>query len=137
MTEFLRMSGMYWGLTALDLMDKLDSVPKDDVIAFIQDCFDENCGGFSPAKDHDPHILYTLSAIQILAMYDEFKSVDTSKVVGFVQSLQQPDGSFFGDKWGEVDIRFTFCAVATLSLLVRIQKSHQFSFFYYTINIYC
>ena len=44
--------------------------------------------------------------------------MDSSKVVGFVQSLQQPDGSFYGDKWGEVDVRFTMCAVATLALLV-------------------
>lgn len=50
--------------------------------------------------------------------YDEFKAVDCSKIVSFTQSLQQPDGSFFGDQYGEVDIRFSFCAVATLSLLV-------------------
>ena len=67
MTEFLRMSGMYWGLTALDLMGKLDSVPREEVLAFIQDCFDESSGGFAPAKNHDPHLLYTLSAIQILS----------------------------------------------------------------------
>lgn len=68
MTEFLRMSGMYWGLTSLDLMGKLELVPKADVLSFILDCFDEVSGGFSPAKNHDPHLLYTLSSIQILAM---------------------------------------------------------------------
>lgn len=31
--------------------------------------------------------------------------------------LQNPDGSFNGDKWGEVDSRFSFCAIAALSLL--------------------
>lgn len=72
MTEFLRMSGMYWGLTALQLMDRLDSVPKEDVVAFVQDCFHDGAGGFSPAKDHDPHLLYTLSAVQILAMLVDF-----------------------------------------------------------------
>jgi hypothetical protein len=55
-----------------------------------------------------------------LFRYEEFKAVDCSKVVAFVQSLQQPDGSFFGDQYGEVDIRFSFCAIAALSLLVRI-----------------
>lgn len=122
MTEFLRMSGMYWGLTALQLMDRLDSVPKEDVVAFVQDCFHEGAGGFSPAKDHDPHLLYTLSAVQILAMYNEFEAVDCSKVVEFVQGLQQPDGSFWGDKYGEVDIRFSFCAVATLALLKKLDQ---------------
>jgi geranylgeranyl transferase type-2 subunit beta len=120
MTEFLRMSGMYWGLTALDLMGQLESVARDEVVSFIRECFDEVSGGFSPAKHHDPHILYTLSAVQILAMYDEIKAIDCNKVVGFVQSLQQPDGSFFGDKWGEVDVRFSFCAIATLALIKRL-----------------
>ena len=68
MTEFLRMSGMYWGLTALDLMGQLESIARDEVVSFIRECFDEVSGGFSPAKHHDPHILYTLSAVQILAM---------------------------------------------------------------------
>lgn len=38
----------------------------------------------------------------------------------YVKSLQLPDGSFMGDKWGEIDIRFSFCAVATLSLLKQM-----------------
>lgn len=37
-----------------------------------------------------------------------------------VASLQQPDGSFFGDQWGEVDTRFSYCAVNCLSLLNRL-----------------
>ncbi|CAG7731138.1 unnamed protein product [Allacma fusca] len=60
------------------------------------------------------------SAFPALAFiwYDELKAIDTTKIVGFVQSLQQTDGSLFGDKWTEVDITFTFCAVATLALLL-------------------
>ncbi len=44
-------------------------------------------------------------------------------VVRYVSSLQQPDGSFFGDQWGEVDNRFSFCAVACLALLGRFPFS--------------
>ncbi|RWS26795.1 geranylgeranyl transferase type-2 subunit beta-like protein, partial [Leptotrombidium deliense] len=32
------------------------------------------------------------------------------------------DGSFWGDKWGEVDIRFSFCAIASLTLLKRLHE---------------
>lgn len=46
--------------------------------------------------------------------------VDLEAVAKYVTSLQQPDGSFFGDKWGEIDTRFSFCAVAILSLIVSI-----------------
>lgn len=55
---------------------------------------------------------------QILCTYDSISEIDVEAVSKFVASLQQPDGSFFGDQWGEVDTRFSFCAVAILSLLV-------------------
>lgn len=38
-----------------------------------------------------------------------------------VLALQDPEtGSFCGDEWGEIDTRFTYCAVACLSLLGRL-----------------
>ena len=56
--------------------------------------------------------------LQILALYDELESVDLDGVVKFLSGLQLEDGSFQGDCWGEIDTRFTFCAVASLALLV-------------------
>ena len=35
-------------------------------------------------------------------------------------SLQLADGSFQGDEWGEVDTRFSYCALAGLSILGRL-----------------
>lgn len=119
MTEHLRMSGMYWGLTALDLMGHLDSTSKDEVLEFIGQC-QSDCGGISPSIHHDPHLLYTLSAVQILCMYDALHVIDTEKIVNYVKERQKEDGSFTGDIWGEVDTRFSFCAIATLSLLVKL-----------------
>ena len=63
-TEFLRMSGVYWCLTAMDLMGQLERLSKEQVLAFVKDC-QKPSGGFSPAPDHDAHLLYTLSAIQV------------------------------------------------------------------------
>lgn len=57
--------------------------------------------------------------LQILSIYDSLNEIDLEAVAMYVSGLQQPDGSFFGDKWGEVDTRFSFCAVAILSLIVR------------------
>ena len=37
-------------------------------------------------------------------------------------SLQQPSGVFAGDKYGEVDTRFLYCAVSALSLLGRLHE---------------
>ena len=41
-----------------------------------------------------------------------------NSIVSYVSGLQQNDGSFAGDQWGEIDTRFSFCAVACLALLV-------------------
>lgn len=79
---------------------------------------------FSGNVGHDPHILYTLSALQILALIGELDRVDKDKVAEWVISLQQEDGSFFGDKWGEVDTRFSYCAISCLSILGKKEKFH-------------
>lgn len=129
MVEYLRMSGIYWSLTAMEIMgdgyrDRLGN--REELLSFISSCQDPISGGISPSNGHDPHILHTLSAIQILAMMDALNEtppiVDIDKVVSYIKSLQQPDGSFFGDKWGEVDLRFSFCAIACLSLLHRLDE---------------
>lgn len=123
MTEFLRMSGIYWGVTALDIMDQLDRLDRKSIIEFVKRCQCPISGGFAPCEGHDPHMLYTLSAVQVLSTYDALDVIDCDAVVRYVVGLQQPDGSFFGDKWGEVDTRFSFCAVATLALLKRMEQS--------------
>lgn len=58
------MSGVYWGLTAMFLMNKQDMMEKDEVLEFVQSCQHDN-GGFGASQNHDSHLLYTLSAIQV------------------------------------------------------------------------
>lgn len=66
MTEFLRMSGIYWGVTALDLMGDVSKLDKASIVEFIKKCQCSISGGISPCENHDPHILYTLSAVQVI-----------------------------------------------------------------------
>ncbi|KAK7829104.1 geranylgeranyl transferase type-2 subunit beta 2 [Quercus suber] len=80
--EHLRMSGAYWGLTTLDLLEKLDTVDVDKVVSWVMKCQHE------------------------------------SDVAG----LQNEDGSFSGDIWGEVDTRFSYIAICCLSILRRLNK---------------
>ncbi|XP_035188961.1 geranylgeranyl transferase type-2 subunit beta isoform X3 [Oxyura jamaicensis] len=119
MSEYLRMSGVYWGLTAMDLMGQLHRMNKEEILHFIKSC-QHDCGGISASIGHDPHLLYTLSAVQILILYDSLHVVDVNKIVEYIQNLQKEDGSFAGDKWGEIDTRFSFCAAATLALLGKL-----------------
>lgn len=125
-SQHLRMSGVYWGLTALALLGvdlHLESV-SSSILEWIFSCFDEASGGFAGNTGHDPHILYTLSALQILALYGKLGDVQREKVISFVASLQQADGSFAGDKWGEIDTRFSYCALSCLSLLGALEGGH-------------
>lgn len=40
-------------------------MPKDEIIEFIASCQNRESGGISASIGHDPHILYTLSAVQV------------------------------------------------------------------------
>ncbi len=68
-------------------------------------------------------MLYTVSAVQILAMIDGFKELEQKidggklKIAKFIAGLQRPNGTFAGDGWGETDTRFLYGALNALSLL--------------------
>jgi len=58
-------SGVYWGLTAMDLMGQLHRMDQEQVLEFIMACHSDADGGFAPALHHDSHLIYTLSAVQV------------------------------------------------------------------------
>jgi len=128
MTQNIRMSGVYWGLTAMALLGRDLQVQMDMefILNWLLSCQDPLTGGFGGNTNHDPHILYTLSALQILALFDklDIEQIDKVKIAHYVGSLQQPDGSFYGDKWGEVDTRFSYCALSILSILGLLNENY-------------
>ena len=116
-TDYLRMSGIYWLCTCLDLLHSLESIDQNYIIDYIQKCYNKDSGGYSPCPNHDPHLLYTLSAVQLLVQFDRIDLIDKPNICSYIKELQQDDGSFMGDQWGEIDTRFSFCAVACLKLM--------------------
>ena len=111
------------------------------IVDWVFTCYDGRTGGFggnssssskhgdgdggalsSSCCPHDGHLLYTLSALQILAMADALNDerLEKDAIVKFVAGLQNQDGSFSGDEWGEVDTRFSYCALSCLALLGRL-----------------
>ena len=38
LTEYLRMSGVYWGLTCLELMGRLDSMDPEPILSWVLRC---------------------------------------------------------------------------------------------------
>jgi len=47
LTEHLRMNGIYWGLTALALMDRQDALDRQEMIDWVMSCWDEDAGAAS------------------------------------------------------------------------------------------
>lgn len=124
LSEHLRLSGLYWGLTALDLMHAKDALPREQVIDFVKSCQRPN-GGLAPHPNHDAHLLYTLSGLQILVLQDALDVIDREKAIEYVLSLQQSDGSFMGDEWGEVDTRFVYTAIQSLAILGALDRCQR------------
>ena len=121
-SEYLRMSGIYWGLTAMCVLDRDLAVDmgSSEIVDWVMNCYHSDSGGFGASVDHDEHMLYTLSAIQILALCGEMERLDRDKVASYIVARQQPDGSFTGDCWGEVDTRFSYCALSALSIMGKL-----------------
>ncbi|XVE49795.1 hypothetical protein DITRI_Ditri01bG0110400 [Diplodiscus trichospermus] len=70
-------------------------------------------GGFAGNVGHDPRILYTLSAVQVLALFNKLDVLDIDK---------NEDGSFYEDMWDEVDMQFSYIAIRCLSMLHCFDK---------------
>ena len=120
-TEHLKMSAVYWALMTLDLNHSLHLMDRAAVIRWVQQCR-HTSGGYGGNISHDAHLLYTLSAVQVLYILDAEDEIDRAAVAGYVSGLQQPDGSFWGDEWGEVDTRFSYCALNCLALLGELGR---------------
>ena len=69
------MNGVYWGLTALHLLGHPEALPRHATIDFVLSCQQDN-GGFGAAPGHDTHMLYTVSAIQILGTVNALEELD-------------------------------------------------------------
>ena len=122
MTDHLRMSGVYWTAAAAALLQHTQLLDKDDILDFVQKCQHPHTKAYSGSVNHDPHILYTLSAVQICALFQSMDKLDADAIMRYLKSLQNPDGSFAGDEWGEVDTRFSYCALCCASLLGRLDE---------------
>eukprot|EP00461_Guttulinopsis_vulgaris_P004747 UN04749 len=120
-TDYLKMSAIYWSMMALYLAGGKHLINEKDILDFVMQCYDkDNTGGFRGNINHDVNLLYTLSAVQILAIFGKLDLLDRPKLYSYLQSLQRSDGSFVGDVWGEVDTRFSYCAMLILAILNEI-----------------
>lgn len=77
LTTHLRMNGVYWGLTALEILGRPQVLDRQALIDFVLSCWDDEAGGFGSFPGHDAHVHSTLSAIQILAIKEALDELDS------------------------------------------------------------
>jgi len=53
-------------------------------------------------------------------MFDATNEIDLDLLANYFKNLQNEDGSFMGDQSGEVDTRFSYCAVSALALMNKL-----------------
>jgi geranylgeranyl transferase type-2 subunit beta len=92
-TDHFRMSGVYWGLTALYLLGRLDLMDGAEVVKWVLAC-QKSGGGFGGSEHHDAHLLYTLSALQILALFDKLDLVDADAIASCERGRDWQLGTF-------------------------------------------
>eukprot|EP00040_Diaphanoeca_grandis_P030233 m.178309 g.178309 ORF g.178309 m.178309 type:complete len:333 (+) comp31934_c0_seq1:354-1352(+) len=114
------LSGLYWGLNSAAALKSSDAIDYEWAVQKVLAAQCSN-GAFGGNAGHDPHVLYTLSAVQCLLLCGmkptNIPNVDL--LVKFVSDLQNADGSFSGDEFGEDDTRHSYAAIACLMLLQR------------------
>ena len=74
------MSGVYWGLTGMHLLGRLHMMDEPAILEWVLSCQRED-GGFGGSERHDSHLLYTQSALLILALYDALHRLDAERVL--------------------------------------------------------
>lgn len=77
----LRLNALYWGSTALYLLNAIEEVDRESIIADVMECYHPQVGGFGGHKGHDAHLLFTLSAIQVLATFDALDRVEPEAIM--------------------------------------------------------
>ncbi|KAJ8399073.1 hypothetical protein AAFF_G00414520 [Aldrovandia affinis] len=109
----------YWILHSLDLLEEvLSANMSSDVCAFLSRC-QSPTGGFAGGPGQQAHLAPTYAAVNalcIIGTQEAYDVIDREKLLDFLFSMRQPDGSFVMHVGGEVDIRSAYCAVSVASL---------------------
>ncbi|XP_071618507.1 protein farnesyltransferase subunit beta [Heliangelus exortis] len=109
----------YWILHSLELLDEpISEAVCSDVCQFLGRCQSPQ-GGFGGGPGQHPHLAPTyaaVSALCIIGTQEAYGVIDRKKLLQYLHSLKQPDGSFLMHLGGEVDVRSAYCAAAVASL---------------------
>ncbi|XP_035866923.1 protein farnesyltransferase subunit beta isoform X2 [Phyllostomus discolor] len=88
------------------------------VCQFLELCQSPD-GGFGGGPGQYPHLAPTYAAVNALCIIgteEAYDVINRQKLLQYLYSLKQPDGSFLMHVGGEVDVRSAYCATSVASL---------------------
>ncbi|KAF9903819.1 hypothetical protein EC991_003267 [Linnemannia zychae] len=109
----------YWILHALDLLGY--KIPERIAVRAISTMrhIQSPTGGFGGGPGQEAHLATTYAAINTLAIIgtkEAYDVVDREKLLEFLLSVKQKDGSFTMTVGGEVDVRGSYCAMSAATI---------------------
>ncbi|XP_030643173.1 protein farnesyltransferase subunit beta-like [Chanos chanos] len=109
----------HWVLHSLNLLEQpLPASTVSDVCQFLARC-QSPTGGFGGGPGQQAHLAATYAAVNALCTIgteEAYNVIDREKLLHFLCSLKQPDGSFALHEGGEIDVRGVYCAASVASL---------------------
>ncbi|XP_060772315.1 protein farnesyltransferase subunit beta [Neoarius graeffei] len=109
----------YWILHSLELLEEpVPAFVASDVCQFLARC-QSPTGGFAGGPGQHAHLAPTYAAVNalcILGTEEAYSVINREKLLDFLFSVKQPDGSFVMHVGGEVDVRSAYCAASVASL---------------------
>ncbi|XP_040015954.2 protein farnesyltransferase subunit beta isoform X1 [Gasterosteus aculeatus] len=109
----------FWILHSLELLEEpIPAAVASDVCQFLARC-QSAAGGFAGGPGQHAHLAPTYAAVNALCIIgteEAYNIIDREKLLDFLMSVKQPDGSFVMHVGGEVDVRSAYCAASVASL---------------------
>ena len=113
---------VYWILHSLELLGEINSLTdevKSAVVRFLGNCQDPE-GGYAGGPGQLAHLAPTYAAVNALTIIgteEAYSVTDRDKLVSWLDTLRNEEGSFTMHRDGEVDIRGVYCALSAARLL--------------------
>ncbi|XP_062823277.1 protein farnesyltransferase subunit beta isoform X3 [Anolis carolinensis] len=101
-----------------EVFDAYKTNHHDSVCQFLSHCQSPS-GGFGGGPGQHPHLAPTYAAVNALCIIgteEAYNVINREKLLEYLYSLKQPDGSFIMHIGGEVDVRSAYCAASVASL---------------------
>ena len=107
-------------IAALRMLDALTDEIRGDTIDFLADMQTDEGGLRANTRIPIADLLSSFTGVITLHDLDGLNEIDVDQVRQFAESLEQPDGGFFGAVWDQAaDVEYTFYGLGCLAMLAE------------------